>query len=185
MQFISSRFRWTATSETAKALKNASASLRLSQFFLHAPAETFRADNGAFVQAAHGKSALAVARNQSYGLFMLDWSKCAAVERIAGKVSGAWLATAAIMQSARLRERRPVWLNRRAASTASAGRKGSGFGKICRAMASAGASSGPHKNSAQAMLLALQSSCACVQPRNFSCAAEPATTVWMRKLVSK
>ena len=65
------------------------------------------------------------------------------------------------------------------------GQKGSGFGKICRAMASAGASSGPHKNSAQAMLLALQSSCACVQPRNFSWAAEPATTVWMRKLVSK
>lgn len=28
---------------------------------------------------------------QSYGLVMLDWSKCAAVERITGKVSGAWL----------------------------------------------------------------------------------------------
>jgi len=28
---------------------------------------------------------------QSYRLPMLDWSKCAAVERIAGKVSGAWL----------------------------------------------------------------------------------------------
>ena len=28
---------------------------------------------------------------QSYCLVMLDWSKCAAVERIAGKVSGAWL----------------------------------------------------------------------------------------------
>jgi len=28
---------------------------------------------------------------QSYGLLMLDWNKCAAVERIAGKVSGAWL----------------------------------------------------------------------------------------------
>ena len=28
---------------------------------------------------------------QSYGLVMLDWSKCSAVERIAGKVSGAWL----------------------------------------------------------------------------------------------
>jgi uncharacterized protein (DUF433 family) len=53
--------------------------------------ETFRADDGALVQAAHGKSAIAGARNQSYGLLMLDWSKCAAVERIAGKVSGAWL----------------------------------------------------------------------------------------------
>jgi uncharacterized protein (DUF433 family) len=38
-----------------------------------------------------GKSALAVVVIQSYGLIMLDWSKCAAVERIAGKVSGAWL----------------------------------------------------------------------------------------------
>ncbi len=38
-----------------------------------------------------GKSALAVGVIQSYGLVMLDWSKCAAVERIAGKVSGAWL----------------------------------------------------------------------------------------------
>ncbi len=28
---------------------------------------------------------------QSYYLAMLDWNKCAAVERIAGKVSGAWL----------------------------------------------------------------------------------------------
>jgi uncharacterized protein (DUF433 family) len=28
---------------------------------------------------------------QSYCLVMLDWSKCSAVERIAGKVSGAWL----------------------------------------------------------------------------------------------
>ena len=39
----------------------------------------------------HGKSALAVVAIQSYCLDMLDWSKCAAVERIAGKVSGAWL----------------------------------------------------------------------------------------------
>jgi hypothetical protein len=30
-----------------------SASLRLSQLFLHAAAETFGADDGAFVQAAH------------------------------------------------------------------------------------------------------------------------------------
>jgi uncharacterized protein (DUF433 family) len=37
------------------------------------------------------KSALAVVVIQSYCLIMLDWSKCAAVERIAGKVSGAWL----------------------------------------------------------------------------------------------
>ena len=28
---------------------------------------------------------------QSYCLVMLDWSKCSAVERIPGKVSGAWL----------------------------------------------------------------------------------------------
>jgi uncharacterized protein (DUF433 family) len=28
---------------------------------------------------------------QSYGLVMLDWSQCSAVERVAGKVSGAWL----------------------------------------------------------------------------------------------
>lgn len=54
-------------------------------------AETFRADNGAFARAAQGKSALAGERIQSYGLIMLDWSQCAAVERIAGKVSGAWL----------------------------------------------------------------------------------------------
>jgi uncharacterized protein (DUF433 family) len=38
-----------------------------------------------------GKSALAVVAIQSYCLIMLDWSKCAAMERIAGKVSGAWL----------------------------------------------------------------------------------------------
>jgi uncharacterized protein (DUF433 family) len=37
------------------------------------------------------KSALAVTAVQSYGLLMLDWSKCPAVERITGKVSGAWL----------------------------------------------------------------------------------------------
>ena len=43
----------------------------------------------------------------------------------------------------------------------------------------------PAQNSAQAMLLALQSSGTCVQALNFPCAAEPATTVWMRKLVSK
>src|ERR1035437_7167885 len=37
------------------------------------------------------KSALAVVAVQSYCWVMLDWSKCAAVERITGKVSGAWL----------------------------------------------------------------------------------------------
>ena len=37
------------------------------------------------------QSALAVAVIQSYCLVMLDWSQCSAVERIAGKVSGAWL----------------------------------------------------------------------------------------------
>src|SRR5476649_2176371 len=40
--------------------------------------------------ARRGKSALAAIVIQSYHLLMLDWSKCAAVERIAGKVSGAW-----------------------------------------------------------------------------------------------
>src|ERR1035438_7209162 len=44
-----------------------------------------------FIRFRHGKSALAVAAVQSYCLVMLDWSKCAAVERIVGKVSGAWL----------------------------------------------------------------------------------------------
>ena len=39
----------------------------------------------------HLHSALAVVAVQSYYLVMLDWSKCSAVERIAGKVSGAWL----------------------------------------------------------------------------------------------
>jgi uncharacterized protein (DUF433 family) len=43
-----------------------------------------------FVKFRRGKSALAVVVIQSYGLIMLDWSKCAAVERIVGKVSGAW-----------------------------------------------------------------------------------------------
>ena len=38
-----------------------------------------------------GQSALAVVVIQSYGLVMLDWSQCSAVERVAGKVSGAWL----------------------------------------------------------------------------------------------
>ena len=28
---------------------------------------------------------------KTYSLVMLDWNKCAAVERIVGKVSGAWL----------------------------------------------------------------------------------------------
>ena len=37
------------------------------------------------------KSALAVMVIQSYCLVMLDWSKCGAVERTDGKVSGAWL----------------------------------------------------------------------------------------------
>ena len=36
-------------------------------------------------------SALATEEVQSYGLTMLDWSQCRGVERIAGKVSGAWL----------------------------------------------------------------------------------------------
>lgn len=35
--------------------------------------------------------ALAVIAGRSYGLAMLDWDQCAAVERVAGKVSGAWL----------------------------------------------------------------------------------------------
>jgi uncharacterized protein (DUF433 family) len=38
-----------------------------------------------------GQTALAGRLIQSYCLLMLDWSQCAAVERIAGKVSGAWL----------------------------------------------------------------------------------------------
>ena len=38
-----------------------------------------------------GKSALVTAAVQSYGWVMLDWSQCPGVERIAGKVSGAWL----------------------------------------------------------------------------------------------
>ena len=47
------------------------------------------------------------------------------------------------------------------------------------------ASSGPHRNSAHAMLLTLKSSRANAQARNRSCTGEPATTIWMRKLVSK
>ena len=43
------------------------------------------------VGIGYAKSALAVVVIQSYCLVMLDWSKCSAVERIAGKVSGAWL----------------------------------------------------------------------------------------------
>jgi uncharacterized protein (DUF433 family) len=43
------------------------------------------------VGIGYAESALAVVVIQSYCLVMLDWSKCAAVERIAGKVSGAWL----------------------------------------------------------------------------------------------
>jgi len=35
---------------------------------------------------------------------------------------------------------------------------------------------GRHKNSAQAMLLALQASCVWIQLRNWPCADEPATT---------
>jgi uncharacterized protein (DUF433 family) len=44
-----------------------------------------------FIKFRRDKSALAVVAVQSYCLLMLDWSKCSAVERIAGKVSGAWL----------------------------------------------------------------------------------------------
>ena len=54
-------------------------------------------------------------------------------------------------------------------------RKGSGFGKICRAMDSAVASNGPHKNSAQAMLLTVNCSSAAAHARNRSCADDPAT----------
>jgi uncharacterized protein (DUF433 family) len=36
-------------------------------------------------------SVLAVTAIQSYYVVMLDWSKCSAVERVPGKVSGAWL----------------------------------------------------------------------------------------------
>jgi uncharacterized protein (DUF433 family) len=43
------------------------------------------------VGIGYDKSALAVMVIQSYCLVMLDWSKCSAVERIPGKVSGAWL----------------------------------------------------------------------------------------------
>ncbi len=49
------------------------------------------ASESASAPATRSKTALAVVKLQSYGLVMLDWSKCAAVERIAGKVSGAWL----------------------------------------------------------------------------------------------
>ena len=41
--------------------------------------------------SAAGQSALAVLFVRSYFVTMLDWGKCDAVERIAGKVSGAWL----------------------------------------------------------------------------------------------
>ena len=66
-------------------------------------------------------------------------------------------------------------MDRLAARAASAGRKGSGSGKICRASASAVASIGPHKNSAHAMLLTLNASCADAQAANCVCAGEPAT----------
>jgi len=39
----------------------------------------------------HEFTALAAGSRQGYCLTMLDWSKCSAVERITGKVSGVWL----------------------------------------------------------------------------------------------
>ena len=51
----------------------------------------FSGQAAAFIRLRRDKSTLAVTGLKSYGLVMLDWSKCAAVERIAGKVSGAWL----------------------------------------------------------------------------------------------
>jgi hypothetical protein len=68
-------------------------------------------------------------------------------------------------------------LNNFAASAASTESSGSGFGKICRAMDSAVASSGPHKNSAHATLLTLKFYRAEAHERNCSCADEPATVV--------
>ena len=38
-----------------------------------------------------GKLTLAVIAAGSYRLTMLDWNRCPAVERVPGKVSGAWL----------------------------------------------------------------------------------------------
>src|SRR5208283_742908 len=60
------------------------------------------------------------------------------------------IATAAIMQSASERERRQVWLNKRAAKTASGSVKISSAGNIERASASPVGSSGPQRYSAQA-----------------------------------
>jgi len=37
------------------------------------------------------KAILAEAGNPSYHLHMMDWNQCVAVERVPGKVSGAWL----------------------------------------------------------------------------------------------
>jgi hypothetical protein len=57
------------------------------------------------------------------------------------------------MQSAKERERRPVALNKRAALSASREVRISDSGKNFRADASWAGKSGPHKNSAQTMLL--------------------------------
>jgi hypothetical protein len=49
-----------------QALNNSSSPLRLSQFFLHTAAETFGADDSAFMQAAHGQAGLQAAGHFSH-----------------------------------------------------------------------------------------------------------------------
>ncbi len=95
------------------------------------------------------------------------------------------MATAAIIQSASDRERRPVLLKRSAASVASAERNGSGFGNIRRARVSPVASNGPHRYSAHAIELISNTSPPTDHKRSWACAEEPEIVACIRKFVSK
>ena len=95
------------------------------------------------------------------------------------------IATAAIMQSARVPRRRPVRLKSRAVVVASSPRKGSGSRTTRAASWSKAPSTGPQRNSAQPTALMPTASSSCSQPRSWRSSADPATRARMRKPVSR
>ena len=94
-------------------------------------------------------------------------------------------AMAAIMQSRREPRRRPDVLNRRAATGASSSVKATCSETSCAASSPCGSSTGPQRNSAQAIALMLKNSPLRIHSQSPRSSAEPGTRARIRKLVSR
>ena len=95
-----------------------------------------------------------------------------------------WIAAAAIRQSESERRRRPDSLKRRAAIPACSKVRSRWPSATCRASSLSAGSIGPHKNSAQAMVLTTTGSLGSVASRNRA-SGDPWSSMRIRKLVSK